>query len=159
MNERQAESQYKLSNKRNPGRSSVFKKNEEDDFEDEDSMYLNSEDEPEKRVSVKAFLLSIIFGLVLDVVSFFLPILGWSVGTVLIILLYFKLGVKFHFKNLMKFGGCSFIESIPVINMFPAFTLAIILNVGPMVWGGEQEGEEPSQSAHKVQRAISMIKK
>lgn len=164
MNEKQAESQYKLSNKRYLGRNSLTKDLEEDDFDEEDDegnnedVVFGSESQGEKRVTVKVFLLSIVLGVVLDVISV-IPFIGWFIGTVSLLLLYWKLGVKFHFKNIMKFGSCDLVEFIPAISIIPAFTLAVILNVGPMVWGGGQDQEDAPEPSHAVQKAMSMIKK
>jgi len=164
MNERQAESQYKLSNKRSLGRNSLINNREEDDFDEEDDEGGNEDvvfgvkNESEKRVTVKVFLLSIVLGIVLDIISI-IPFIGWFIGTVSLLLLYWKLGVKFHFKNIMKFGSCDLIEFIPAISIIPAFTLAIILNVGPMVWGGGQDQEDAPEPSHAVQKTMSMIKK
>jgi hypothetical protein len=155
MNERQARTQHKLSTGGDLGQDSS------DNFNDKKNVGGDKVEEigdDKKTITKTTFIIMIGVGLILDVISL-IPFLGWFFSTVVLILIYLKLGVKFHLKNILKFGSCDLIELIPVINVVPAFTLATILNLGPMVEGIEDLVPAGEAVAHKVQKMMSMTKK
>ncbi len=152
MNERQARTQHRLSTRGYLGEDSS------DDFDEEEYSENSSGDKGEKTITKTTFIIMIIVGLVLDIIGL-LPILGWFVSSVILILIYLKLGVKFHFKNVSKFAACDLIKLIPILDIIPAFTLAIILNLAPMVEGLSESIPGGPAIANKVQKAMSMTKK
>ena len=180
MNERQAIAQSSLSRGENPGQDSSKRRfrrtsernrldNEdeemnEDDFndyengDDGDSEGETTESGGEKKISKSTFGWMFPIFLILDVIAL-VPIIGYSISTVTIILIYRKLGVKFHIKNVLKFGACDLTKAIPGLSLIPAFVLSLILNVGPMVEGIEESIPGGEMVQHAVQKAISTTKR
>lgn len=150
MNERQANTQHKLSKGRSLGQDSSSA------YSDTENIQTNTEGE--KKISKAKFIMMIAVGLILDIIGL-IPFLGWLFSSVVLILIYYKLGVKFHLKNILKFGSCDLIKLIPIISIIPTFTLAVILNIGPMVEGVEDMIPGGEGVVHKVQKAMSMTKK
>ncbi len=149
MNERQAAAQNTLSEGRALGQdSSSLKKIQRRnraiqegvwDEEDERNFDIKSEynedgEIDDKKISKSTFIAMIVVGLILDTIAI-LPVLGWLFSTIVLILIYISLGVKFHIRNVLKFGACDVIKLIPLISVFPAFVLSIFLNLGPMIEG------------------------
>ena len=183
MNERQAIAQSSLSRGENPGQDSSKRrfrrtseindmKNggediDENDFDgdenDDDSEGGDSEGGTttsggEKKISKSTFGWMLAIALILDGIGL-IPIIGWSISSVILILIYLKLGVKFHIKNVLKFGACDLIKLIPGLSLIPAFVLSVILNVGPMVEGIEESIPGGEMVQHAVQKAISTTKR
>ncbi len=152
MNERQAAAQRDYSQGKSPGK---------DSSPTQEKMNYNGElieGGDEKKIAKSTFIIMIGVGLVLDLIGL-IPALGWFTSSLILILIYLKLGVKFHLKNVLKFGGCDLIKLIPGLSIIPAFTLSVILNLGPMIEGLEDSIPGGEIVAHSVQKAISMTKK
>jgi len=159
MNEEQADSQYKLSRGIPRGRNSVNNSEDDDGYEENPSQKsVRGGQNGGKTISKSVFIAMIVVGLLLDVLGV-VPVIGWFTSSVILIGIYIKLGVEFHFKNILKFGGCDALKLIPGVSIIPTFTLAVILNLLPIVdnLGGSIPGGE--NIANKVQKAISMTKK
>lgn len=156
MNERQADSQYKLSKGRPLGQNSL-----NDEKSNETNIVNKRHIESgggEKTIAKSTFILMIGVGLVLDLVGL-IPALGWFTSSLILILIYLKLGVKFHLKNVLKFGSCDLVKLVPGLSIIPAFTLSVILNLGPMIEGLEDTIPGGEAVAHSVQKALSATKK
>ena len=152
MNEKQATRQRDFSQGKNPGRDSLSDRDE--------TNYSNGVvgGSNEKKILKSTFIIMIGVALVLDLIGL-IPFLGWFISSLILILIYLKLGVKFHLKNVMKFGGCDLIKLIPGLSIIPSFVLSVILNLGPMTEGLEDSIPGGEAIAHSVQKAISMTKK
>ena len=147
MNERQARAQEGLakggglgqdSSKRSLRRGQNGDEEENDEYNESVEYGAEEETPPEKKISKLTFGAMIVVAILLSVLAFFLPFIGWLVGTVVMGVAYWALGVKFNKKNLLKFGACDVVELIPVINVIPTFILSVFLNLGPMVQGVEE---------------------
>jgi hypothetical protein len=152
MNERQARAQHRLSTGGHLGRDSSS------DFDSEDYPEVSSAGEGEKEITMTTFIIMLIVGLCLDILGL-VPLIGWGLSSIILILIYLALGVKFHLKNVLKFGGCDLAKFVPFVSIIPTFMLAVILNLGPMVAGLSDKIPGGAAVANKVQKAMSMTKK
>ena len=157
MNVPQAQAQNRLSHGINPGRDSS------EDFSLSKNP-KNSQNKPkqegslEKKITKGTFITMLGVGLILDIVGL-LPLVGWFVSSITLIVIYDILGVKFHIKNILKFGSCDIVKLIPGLSLVPAFVLSVVLNLGPMVEGIEKTIPGGEQLAHTVQKAMATTKK
>jgi predicted nucleic acid-binding Zn ribbon protein len=151
MNEKQATTQQKLSHRRPIGQDST----DDSDTDIEQNTEITND---EKKIKKSTFIIMIGVGLLLDAVGL-IPLLGWFTSSLILILIYLKLGVKFHLKNVLKFGACDLIKLIPGLSIIPAFTLSVILNLGPMIEGLEDAIPGGEAVVHSVQKALSDTKK
>ena len=141
MNERQANAQRNLQEGKGLGQDSSrrsFRRGQNEYGEEDEEYGVEEETPPEKKISKFTFGVMIVVAILLSVLAFFLPFIGWLIGTVVMGVTYWALGVKFNKKNLLKFGACDAVELIPVVNAIPTFILSVFLNLGPMVQGFEE---------------------
>ncbi|MEI6553083.1 MAG: hypothetical protein WCO09_00785 [bacterium] len=147
MNYKQARIQGRLSQGKSLGQDSSIRpskhnqNNNEDANDDRYNIYTKNrdsgEDRKDKKVSKTTFLIMLFVALILDIIGL-VPILGWFISSLILIIIYIKLGVKFHLKNILKFGACDTLKFIPFLSLFPSFFLSVFLNLGPMVDGIEK---------------------
>jgi hypothetical protein len=159
MNERQAKSQHTLSHGRPLGSDSEQRGDDNDSLKQNPNTVGGEEvEENENKISKSVFGIMLGVGLVLDIIGL-IPLIGWGISTMILIFTYIKLGVKFHIKNVIKFGSCDAVKLIPGLSLVPGFVLSVILNLGPMVEGLADEIPGGENIAHAVQKSMSMTKK
>lgn len=157
MNERQAKAQETLSKGESQGTDSV-------------SVNTPINTSNDSQLSKSTFFKVLLIASVLDLFSFLLnliPFVGgifadviiWLPGTVILFIIYLRMGVKFNNKNSLKIAGCSLIEIIPVLNALPGFIASVVLTLGPMI-AKDLIGEIPGgEQINEVQKSLSSIKK
>lgn len=123
------------------------------------------------KITKKVFITMLVIAIILDLAGFLLNlifligniasiILIWLPGTILFFIIYLKLGVKFSGKNSFKIAGCSIVELVPVLNALPAFTLNVVLTLGPMVAKDIVKDMPGGEGfVNKVQQAMSGTKR
>ncbi len=79
-------------------------------------------------------LLSALLNLIPFIGGVFSSVLVTPVALLNLYIMYSKRGISFKStKSVMKFGGASLIEFIPVLNFLPGFMLNVVLNYPPPI--------------------------